>query len=130
MRSAFSGICPVTLVLSGGVTARLGSVTVLVQQLLQKLTPPLDDTQNEIVALGVSRRQMPSIHKAVDIAFGSAPSFEQRLFGCAFKDVFSDELPPLHLTPTNRVIRKFWCIDQCIEIVRYGGSAQGGFSEQ
>ena len=66
----------------------------------------------------------------MDVAFSSASSFEQRLCGSAFVDVFSDELPPLHLTPTNRVVRKFWCIDQCVEIVGYGGCAQDGFSEQ
>ena len=66
----------------------------------------------------------------MDVAFSSASSFEQRLRGSAFVDVFRDELPPLHLTPTNRIVRKFWCIDQCVEIVGYGGCAQGGFSEQ
>ena len=66
----------------------------------------------------------------MDVAFSSASSLEQRLCGSAFVDVFRDELPPLHLTPTNRVVRKFWGVDQCIEIVVYGGCAQVGFSEQ
>lgn len=113
-----------------GFTARLGSVTVLVQQFLQKLTPPLDNAQNEIVAVGVSRRQMPSVHKTMDVAFGFAPCLQQRLMGCAFVDVFSEELPPLQLTPSNRVVRKFWCADQCVEIAGYAGCAQDGFSEQ
>jgi hypothetical protein len=73
---------------------------------------------------------MPCVHQAIDVAFGFAPGFEQCLSGCAFEDVISDELPALHLTPTNWVVRKFWCIDQCVEIVGYGGSAQGGYSEQ
>ena len=67
-------------------------------------------------ALGVSRRQMPSVHKTVDIAFGFAPSFEQCLFRCAFVDVSSDELPPLFLTVPYGVIGKFRSIDQIVKI--------------
>ena len=119
-----------TIFPSDGFIARLGLIAKLVQQFLQKLTPALDNAQNEVVTVGISRRQMPSVHKAMDVPFSSASSLEQRLCGCAFVDVFRDELPLLHLTPTNRVVRKFWCIDQCIEIVGYGGCAQGGFSEQ
>lgn len=66
----------------------------------------------------------------MNVAFSSASSFEQRLCGSVFVDVFRDELPPLHLTLTNRVVREFWCIDQCVEIVGCGGYAQNGFSEQ
>lgn len=66
----------------------------------------------------------------MNVAFSSASSLEQRLCGCAFVDVFRDELPLLHLTPTNRVVRIFWCIDQCVEIVGCGGCAQGVLSEQ
>jgi hypothetical protein len=33
---------------------------------------------------------MPRIHQTIDVAFGSAPCFKQRLFGCAFVDIFSD----------------------------------------
>lgn len=93
-----------------------GSVSVVVQQSLQKLTSPLNDAQNEIVAVGVSRRQMSRVHKAMDVAFGSASCFEQRLIGYAFVDVFSDELPPLFLPMANGVIGKFRCVDQGVEI--------------
>jgi hypothetical protein len=96
----------------GRFTARLGSVTGVAQQVLQEIATLLNDAQNEIVAVSVSRGQMPGIHKTVDVAFGSASCFEQCIDGRAFVDVFSDELPPLPLTPTNWVVRKFWCIDQ------------------
>lgn len=101
---------------SDGFTARLGSVTVLVQQLLQKLTPPLHDAQDKIVAVGISRRQMSRVHKTMDVAFGSASCFKQSLFGCAFDDVFSDELPPLFLPVPNGIVGKFRCIDEGVEI--------------
>ena len=131
MRSASNCRYPVEPIFpSDEFIARLGLITKLVQQFLQKLTPALDNAQNEVVTVGISRRQMPSVHKAMDVAFSSASSFEQRLCGSASVNVFCDELPPLHLMPTNWVVRKFWCIDQCIEIVVYGGCAQGGFSEQ
>ena len=115
---------------SDGFIARLGLIAKVVQQFLQKITPPLDNAQNEVVTVGIFRRQLPSVHKAIDVAFSSASSFEQRLCGSAFVDVFRDELPPLHLMPTNRVVRKFWCIDQSVEIVGYDGCAQAGFTEQ
>lgn len=130
MRSAFSGICPVTLVPSGGVTARLGSVTELDQHFLQKLTPPLDNVQNEVVAVSVSRRQMPRIHQAIDVAFGSPPCFEQCFTGCAFVDVFSNELPSLFLAVPNRVVGKFRCVDQGVEIGMCVRCVQSGLSQQ
>ncbi|NNB38680.1 hypothetical protein HBN86_07340 [Pseudomonas fragi] len=74
---------------------------------MQKLTPALDDAQNEIVAVGVSRRQMPRVYKTVNVAFGFASCFEQYIDGCAFVDVFSDELPPLFLAVTQRLVGKF-----------------------
>ena len=108
----------------------LGSVAVLVQQFLQKLTPALDDAQNEIVAVGVSRRQMPSVYKTVDVALGFAPCSEQRIDGSAFVDVFSDELPPLFLPVTKRVVGKFRCVDQGIEIGMCVWCVQSEFSQQ
>lgn len=131
MRSASNCLYPVMPILPlDGFTARFGLVTVFVQQFLQKFTAPLDDAQNEIVAVGVSRRQMPSVHKAMDVAFGVAPCFEQCIMGCAFVDVFSDELPPLHLTPTDRVVRKFWCVDQGVEIGMRIRCVQSELSQQ
>ncbi|MBI6947595.1 hypothetical protein HX788_21735 [Pseudomonas edaphica] len=123
--SASHNLCPVMLtLLRGECTARLGSVTVLAQQLLKKIAPPLDDAQNELVAVSVSRGQMPGVHKAMNVAFG----FKQRLFGCAFVDAFSVELPSLSFD-ADRVVRKFWCVDHRVEIVGFAGCAQGGFSE-
>ena len=130
MRSASNCLYPAKLIFpSEGFSAHL-SVTVLVQQLLQKLSPPLDDAQNKIVALGVSRRQMPSVHKAMDVALSLTSCFKQCIDGRAFVDVFSEQLPPLHLTASNWVVRKFWCTDQCVEIVGYASCVQCGFSEQ
>lgn len=106
------------------------SVAALVQQFLQKLAPPLDDAQNEIVAVGISCRQMPRVYKTVDVAFGFAPCFEQSIDGCAFVDVFSDELPPLFLPVTKRVVGKFRCVDQGIEIGMCVWCVQSEFSQQ
>lgn len=115
---------------SDGFTARLDSVTVLVQQPLQKLTPPLHDTQGKIVAVGISRRQVSRVHKTMNVAFGSASCFKQRLFGCAFEDVFSDELPPLFLPAPNGIVGKFRCVDQCVEISMRIRCVQSGLSQQ
>lgn len=95
----------------GQFTARLGSVTVLAQQFPQEIAPPLNDAQNEIVAVSVSRGQMPGIHKAMNITFGSATCFEQSFMGCAFVDVSGDELPAFFLLVPNGVIGKFGCVD-------------------
>lgn len=111
-------------------TVRLGSITVLVQQPLQKLTPPLHDAQDKIVAVGISRRQMPRVHKTMNVAFGSASCFKQRLFGCAFDDVFSDELPPLFLPVPNGVVGEFRCVDQGVEIGMRGRCVQSGLSQR
>jgi len=64
----------------------------------------------------------------MDVAFSFAPCLKQCLDGGAFVDLASDQLPPFLLAVTGRVIRKLWCAEQCIEIVRYGGWTQGGFS--
>ncbi|MNR28974.1 hypothetical protein D3C85_1463270 [compost metagenome] len=69
-------------------------------------------------------------NQAMDVALSFAPGFEQRFDGSAFVDVASDELPPLLLPAPSRVIRKFGCVDQCIEIVRYVGCAQDRVSQQ
>lgn len=131
MWSASNCLCPVIPILPlDGLTARLGSVTVLVQQLLQKLTPPLHDAQDKIVAVGISRRQMPRVDKTMNVAFGSASCFKQRLFGCAFQDVFSDELPPLFLPVPNGVVGKFRCVDQSVEIGMRIWCVQNGLSLQ
>ena len=96
MRSAPNCRYPVKLIFpSDGFIARLGLIAKLVQQFLQKLTPPLDNPQDQVITVGISRRQMPSVHQARDITFSPATCFQQRLFGGAFVDVFSDELPPL-----------------------------------
>jgi hypothetical protein len=105
-----------------------GSIAELVQQFLQKIAPPLNDAENQIIPVGVSRRQMPSVHKAVNVALSFAPGFEQCLDGGAFVYVASDQLPPLLLKVPDRVVRKLWCADQYVEIVRYAGCAQDGFS--
>lgn len=95
---------------------------------MQKLPPPLHDAQDQIVSVGVSRRQMPGIHQAMDVALSFASGFEQGFERRAFINVTSDVLPPLLLPAPSRVIRKLWCVDQCIEIVRYAGCSQDGFS--
>lgn len=110
--------------------ARLGSITVLVQQPLQKLTPSLHDAQDKIVAIGVSRRQVSRVHKTMNVAFGSASCSKQRLFDCAFEDVFSDELPPLFLVVPNGVVRKFRCIDEGVEIGMCVRCVQSELSQQ
>lgn len=73
---------------------------------------------------------MPSVYKTVDVAFGLAPCFEQCIDGCALVDVFSDELPPLFLPVTNRVVGKFRCVDQGIEIGMCVWCVQSEFSQQ
>lgn len=95
---------------------------------MQKLPPPLHDAQDQIVSVDVSRRQMPGIHQAMDVAFSFAPCLEQRLNGGAFVNVAGDQVPPFLLAAPNRIVRKLWCVDQCIEIVRYAGCSQDGFS--
>lgn len=131
MRSAAN--CPYAamyILPSDGFTARLGSVTVLVQQLVQKLTPPLHDAQDKIVAIGIFRRQVSRVHKTMNVAFSSTSCFKQRLFGCAFQDVFSDELPPLFLPVPNGVVGEFRCVDQGVEIGMRGRCVQSGLSQR
>lgn len=131
MRSASICLYPEMLILpSDGFPAHLGSVTVLVQQPLQEFTPSLHNAQDKIVAVGISRRQMPRVHKTMNVAFGSASCFKQRLFGCAFDDVFSDELPPLFLPVPNWVVGKFRCVDQGVEIGMRIRCVQSGVSQQ
>lgn len=131
MRSASICLYPVMPILpSDGYTARLGLVTVFVQQLLQKFPPPVHDAQDKIVAVGISRRQMPRVHKTMNVALGSASCFKQRLFGCAFQDVFSNELPPLFLAMPNGAVGKFRGIDQSVEIGMRGRCFQSGLSQQ
>lgn len=131
MRSASNCLYSVMLIFAiGWNTARLGSITVFVQQPLQKLTPSLDDAQDKIVAIGISRRQVSRVHKTMNVAFGSASCFKQRLFGCAFDDVFSDELPPLFLPVPNGIVGKFRCIDEGVEIGMCVRCVQKGLSQQ
>lgn len=66
----------------------------------------------------------------MNVAFGSASCFKQRLFRCAFDDVFSDELPPLFLVVPNRVVGKFRCIDEGVEIGMCVRCVQSELSQQ
>lgn len=72
---------------------------------------------------------MPGIYKAMNVAFRLASRFKQCLDGCALVNIACNQLPPFLLAQADRVVRKLWCVDQRVEIVRYVGSAQGGVSQ-
>lgn len=52
----------------------------------------------------------------MDVAFRFASRFEQCIHGGALVNVFSQQSPPFLLVQPDRVIRKFWCVDQGDEI--------------
>lgn len=80
------------------------SVAKLTQQFLQKLAPSLHDAHDQIVPVGVSRRQVPCVHQAMDVALSFSPGLQQVFDGSAFVDVAGDKLPTLLLAVPDRIV--------------------------
>lgn len=93
------------------------SVTVFVQQFAQEFTPPLSRAQNQAIALGIIRREVPGIYKTMDVAFCFASRFDQCPECGALENLLSQQSPSFRLVLPNGVVRKFWCVVQCVEIV-------------
>jgi len=73
---------------------------------------------------------VPGIYKTMDVAFRFASRFEKCLYCGALVNVFSQQSPPFLLVLPDWIVRKFWCVDQGVEISSCVGWVHSGFSEQ